>query len=222
MDDNIIKVIKEKFDALPKSIQEIIISTHYQDTLIEIGKQYRLNVEQMGILERETTLVMMGLTPTKDFEKELTRELKVDNVKGFQVTKDINEKIFLKIRELLKLMNTPAGEKPVLDEIEETEEINNGDENNDILKSAGIEIIPEKLELETASTYRDEGNLIENREDLLKKIEKPETIDPILTEKLSGSVKIGMVKTEHSLSNITPSSTPTSGPKIDPYREIPE
>jgi hypothetical protein len=233
MDDNITKIIKERFDTLPTMIQEVILSTHYEETLIEIGKQYNLNVEQLGILERETTLVMMGLTPTKDFETELTHELHVDKLKGAQIVKDINEKIFLKIRELLKLMNTPAGETP---SVEETEEIKNTD--TQILSKAGIEIIPEKLELTT------EERPLENREDMLKKIEKStapaeshstlkvsdsmsssepkEETHPMLAQKLSASFQTPIAKTEHTLNNLTSSNTPSATPKIDPYREIPE
>src|SRR3990167_11362864 len=100
MDENIKKIIKEKFDALPEGIQEIILSSNYEETLLIVGKQYQLNIEQLDILQRETTLVMMGLTPTKDFATELARELKIDAVKASQIVKDLNEKIFLKIREL--------------------------------------------------------------------------------------------------------------------------
>lgn len=193
MDDKTTRIIKEKFDALPESIQEVILSTNYEESLIEIGKKYNLNVGQLGILERETTLVMMGLTPTKDFEVELTRELNVDKMRGSQIVKDINEKVFLKIRDLLKLMNTPQGEEPSLEKTEAEKE-------HEILKSAGIEIIPEKLELDSPH--------------------------PVLTQKLSGFVKNEVVQTDHSMENIT-KETKTSGnradvPKIDPYREIPE
>ncbi|KKQ28017.1 MAG: hypothetical protein US45_C0055G0009 [Candidatus Nomurabacteria bacterium GW2011_GWA1_37_20] len=217
MDEDIIKTIKEKFDSLPESIQEMILSTHYQETLIEIGKQYQLNVEQLGILERETTLVMMGLTPTTNFEAELTRELHVDTVKGSQVVKDINEKIFLKIRELLKLMNTPVGETPSVEETENTQK-----NDTEVLNSAGIGIIPEKLELGTSEKPA------ENREDILEKIEKPEETHPILTQKLSTSVQIPTVKTEHTLQNLSSNdkenltTTTSNKPKIDPYREVPE
>src|SRR3989338_8064204 len=151
MDDNVKKIIKEKFDALPKAIQEMILSTHYEETLIEIGKQHNLNVELMGIMERETTLVMMGLTPTKDFEVELTRELHIDKLKGSQIVKDINEKIFLRIRELLKLMNTPKGEGPALEEKEKTQ---GGD--TQILNSAGIEIISDLQAAPSAQSMQTE------------------------------------------------------------------
>jgi len=51
---------------------------------------------------------------------------------------------------------------------------------------------------------------------------------PILTQKMSGSFQTTVVKTEHSLENITkvnpptPQSAPITKPAVDPYREIPE
>lgn len=201
MDEKTKKLVMERFDALPKSVQEVITSSNYQDTLIEIGKQFGLNVEQMGSLELETTLVMMGLNPVKDFEADLTRELNVEKEKGSQIVKDINEKVFLKIRDLLKLMNTPAGEEPDLEETEaptqsiavETQTTNKDeDENTQILNTAGIEIVPEKLEIAGAvkPTVPSSNPAIPP---------KPS----ILEQKLSAPVKTEAVKTEHSLNNLT-------------------
>jgi hypothetical protein len=225
MDDKTKKLIKERFDALPESIQEVITSSNYQDTLIEIGGRYSLNVEQLGSLELETTLVMMGMTPLADFETELTREVNVDKEKGTQIFKEVNEKVFLKIRELLKLMNTGELDEPLAEKnAEETQiKINRIDsimpkpetsattdteeekqKNEQVLKEHGIEIIPEKLELAGVPV-------------------KPS----ILAQKISTPVQMPIVKTEHSLENITKVNAPTPNtgftkPTIDPYREIPE
>ncbi|KKQ21375.1 MAG: hypothetical protein US33_C0003G0001, partial [Parcubacteria group bacterium GW2011_GWC1_36_9] len=90
-----------------------------------------------------------------------------------KIANDVNEKIFLKIRELLKLMNTPEGEIP-------------------------------SVEKTTEETH------------------------PILTQKLSTSVQIPTVKTEHTLQNLSSNdkenltTTTSNKPKIDPYREVPE
>jgi len=51
----------------------------------------------------------------------------------------------------------------------------------------------------------------------------------MLTQKLLSSIQIPTVKTEHTIENLTKTAIPqkqnvppTSGPKVDPYREIPE
>jgi len=46
MDENTIKIIQEKFDALPESIREMIMSSHYEDTLITVGQKNNLNVKK--------------------------------------------------------------------------------------------------------------------------------------------------------------------------------
>lgn len=197
MDEKTTKLIKERFDALPQSIQEVILSSHYEESLIEIGKQYSLNVEQLGILERETTMTMMGLIPTKDFEDELGHELNIDKLKVSQIVKDINEKIFLRIRDLLKLMNTPAGEEPSIEE-EQIVEITNKNVDQEIMKKAGIEIVePSPIS---------------------------KTPNPIFMQKMSKPFQIPMTKTEHSLENLSKTQTPeearvpivTPTPKIIP------
>ncbi len=249
MDEKTKQQIKERFNSLPESIQEIILSTHYQETLVEIGKQYNLNVEQLGMMEIETTMAMMGLTPVRDFEAELTREIKVDPAKGSQIVKDINEKIFLKIRDLLKLMNTPTGVEPSIDE--ETNSIK-------ILNSAGIEILPtQPVVTPSFSTTPD----AQKREETLEKIEKKETIithietpkltasnelmsgtlaptisainpiikpailttneiHPMITQKNTSVFQIPMVKTEHSLENISKTTIPAKPPQVSTTDKI--
>ncbi len=202
MDENTTKMIKERFDLLPESIQELIISSNYQDTLIEIGKKYQLNVEQLGMLEQETTLVMMGLTPTKDFETELTNELNVDKMKGNQIVTEINEKIFLTIRDLLKLMYTPEGEEPSVEE-----------EKGKSLETSSRTLLDKNIEEQPLE--------IESREEMLRKIENPPKTPSILEQKLSGSFQISPTETEHTIANMTKGSgeEKTTLPKVDPYRE---
>jgi hypothetical protein len=116
MDEKLEKIIKERFEALPESIQGIILSSNYEGTLLKISKKYNLRVEQMAALELVTTMVMMGITNPDNFQRELTKELGMDAEKGRLITKDINEEIFARIRDLLKLMNTPPGEEPRVEE----------------------------------------------------------------------------------------------------------
>jgi len=106
------------------------------------------------------------------------------------------------VNELIKEMNDRVFAKIKENLIKRTGE----KDDMQVLNSAGIEIIDENKK-EIKETH------------------------PIFAQKLSGSFQIPVVKTEHSLDNITkintinaptPQSTITSKPTIDPYREIPE
>ena len=187
--------------------------------------------EQLGDLELETELLLAGLTSPEDYPKELAKRLAISRADANELVNEMNDLVFKKIRgELIK--NTER-KKIFASRMKETE-------NNDteILNSAGIKIIPDRREqtkeLETGTVEEK----TENRENILKIIEKPDVSvesysepkkeEPysILAQKFSGSNQIPIVKTEHSLENLTPTSkgvgVGTKTSKIDPYREIPE
>jgi hypothetical protein len=96
-----------------------------------------------------------------------------------------------------------------------------GDEKKETLPIPDLPAVPSaqqmqagKLELSTpAKATPQEGN---------------NTIHPMLSQKMSGSFQMPIVKTEHTLENITKTNTPVPVdlkpkiPKVDPYREIPE
>ena len=231
---NVEQKLDARFKKLPKEIENIIKESNYQETLYNIAKEHNLTVLQMGSLETTVIDLIVGAIHPEEFENYLEKNLELPLETVRKIANDVNEKIFLKIRELLKLMNTPEGEIPSVEKT--TEETQNNE--TQVLNSAGVEIVPEKLELGTAEKPT------ENREDILEKIEKPETINkmtnyelqidnkeethPILAQKLSGSLQTGVVKTEHTLQNLSSNdkenltTTTSKKPKIDPYREVPE
>lgn len=84
---------------------------------------------------------------------------------------------------------------------------------------------------------QDDG--LETREEILKRLETPEISapHPLIAQKLSGPMKTSPVKTEHTLENLSPASSPAGAPEqkstppvppapkkyeVDPYREKPE
>jgi len=219
MDEKTVAMIKERFDSLPEMVQNVIVSSNYENSLIEIGKKYQLNVEQLGILEQETTFVMMGLSPIKDFENELTRELKIDQTKSNQIVTEINEKIFLNIRALLKLMYTPKGEEPSVEEEEEKNipKQKNTSENLNILEPR--EKMLEEIENVDLSKQKElsTGTTIPPAKGELGDLKETPSI---LTQKLSGSFQLPKVETEHFLNNLSKSSDEQKPklPKTDPYR----
>lgn len=193
MDEETKQMLAKRFEALPKSIQDLILSDYYQETLMGLGQKHQLNIEQLGIIEREVTMVLMGLINSSNFEGELTRELRVDKEKGRAITQDVSDKVFAKVRELLKLMNTPAGQEPTVEEdgnILKTTNIEPPsppktippapvappvilpNTNAQIFQSAGIEITP-ALSIDKRDAVVDK----KDREEMLRKIENPPVRD---------------------------------------------
>jgi hypothetical protein len=233
--------IQKKFESLPENLKWAIMAANVDDNLIEIGREQNLNVEQLGQLSLETHMEMFGFTHPDKFEESIKNSLKLPDKKIWAIVEAINEKILKGIRAKLGEKNDDEVEIPkppvktdTVDSVTSRQYItpqNTVEEkkNTQILSAHGIEIIPEKLELN-----------------------EKEKIHSILTQKLSSPVQIPSVKTEHSLENLTkvssiptipkapipmaPSSvmgtikptssgasnlSPSYSIKNDPYREIP-
>lgn len=226
MDENVKKALKERFDALPKTVQESILSSEYQNTLVEISKKYQMTVGQLAVLEQETTLVMMGLTGPDEFRNQLVQQLGIDQNKCDQVIADINERVFKKIRDLLKLMNTPEGESPDLADIDA-----------ETLKNSGIEIENTPAKTDAAAPTTPAASPLQSRANILNGIENPTSGKPsFVKEQLSGTFSLPKKETTYTPfapsaipnppiqpaqnGTVTPKSASSDAPVKDPYREI--
>jgi hypothetical protein len=226
------KVLDERFEKLPKEIQNAILESNYYEILYEIGGKYGLLISQIVELEVITTNIMLGIIQGGDFEETVKNKFKLPEEKTRGLVYEITERILKKIREKMEKIYYNKSESFV-----PTAEINK------VLNTAGIKIIKS---VPTPNTQTEEKT--ENRENILEGIEKPDILSeeknmpvpekleiasgektqPIFAQKLSTPVQSQTVKTEHTLENISKTeilstpSTNTEKPKIDPYREIPE
>ena len=201
---------------LSEDTLEAIAAVPWQAEILKMRETKGYSFEQLNDLEIETELLLCGLVAPADYPKELENRMKINKAQANELVLEMNTLVFSKIKEEL-IKRT---------ERKTTATSKNSEEKNDaqVLNTAGIEIVPEKLELGTAEQST------ESREEVLKKVEKPEptTVPPILAQKLSVSFQIPSVKTEHFLENITKTPPPTPAspkvekPLIDPYRELPE
>jgi hypothetical protein len=194
--------IQKKFESLPENLKWAIMAANVDDSIIAIGNEQNLNVEQMGQLSLETHMEMFGFTPPEKFEDSIKKSLGFPDEKTHAIAEAVNDKIFKEIREKI-------GESANVSTPEESEE-----DSDKVLNTAGIQIInddvnknlptPEKLEITG-------GKIV------------PPPAPSMMAQKLSAPVQTATVKTEHSLENITKTATPTTYPKNgDPYRLPPE
>jgi hypothetical protein len=153
--------------------------------------------------------VLCGLLNPRDYPKELENRMGISKIQTNELVNEMNKQVFSVIKgELIKISEKKSEfvKTPVQEEPHETTTEKN--KNAQILNTAGIEIIPEKLELGgrvPPSPSEGEGSGVRS----------------ILAQKLSAPVQTTTVKTDHSLPNITTPSTQNK-PARDPYREIPE
>ena len=228
MDPETEKIIKEQMEKLPAEIRNLFTDPGLGDKILNIGRKNGIiNIEQLGVFQTETNLMMLGLVHPDEYPKELKDRLKIDDIKVDNIINDINTQILSGIREKLKEVYNKVDE-PSKDEEEKPTE-----SREELLRK-----IPARSVFSTADAGGETPTILntEKPADMVSRLEsekelpepaKGEAAPSILEQKLSGSFQIPNVETEHTLNNISKdsgvSTKPKVGiPKVDPYREIPE
>ncbi len=242
---------------LPLETINAINAVDWKAAILGLRGKYGYTFEQLGDLELETELLLCGLVNSEDYPKELSKQMGISKSAADELVNEMNNVVFKRIRgelikntERKKIFANKSNFSPLLEgegtgggnsefkspprsDLDRStpppqggEEIPPPSTDTSILNTAGIEIVENKNLLPEVVPANVPTNI--NREDILKKIEKPEAVHPILAQKLSGSVQIPTIKTEHTLDNITKTPVPQSPsvkpkiPNVDPYREMPE
>ena len=132
------------------------------------------------MLQIETNLVMLGLVHPDEYRNELKGRLNIVDEKVDDIINELNKEILSEIREKLKEVYKTTNE--ISDDIWETEASTTAPvnkeigENAQILKSAGIEIMPTNLssiaELPAGKTTVPAITTPTNREEMIKKHRK--------------------------------------------------
>lgn len=108
--EEIKKAIIERFNSLQPEIQDLIISTNYEETLYSISQGHKLTDEQFSNLELNTTLVLLGNTHPSEYKNELTDILNTSQDEIEKIVSEVNEKILNKVLPIL-IQNFEEDEK---------------------------------------------------------------------------------------------------------------
>mgnify|MGYP001036694538 CR=1 FL=1 len=101
------ETIQEKVKNLPEKVKESFFSLETGRIIREVGQKHNLHVDQIGILADLIGQVLLGILPIGSFTHNLTRYLHLDSETAKFMAIELNEKIFLPIREDLKKINNP-------------------------------------------------------------------------------------------------------------------
>lgn len=96
------KILEEKFKQLPEEIQTALTSVEIAQAIKDISKKNGLRIDQESVLFDQTSYVLLGLMPSKDFVPEFMKETGVSNEAATAIGKDVNEKVFTQIKSLIR------------------------------------------------------------------------------------------------------------------------
>ncbi|MFA7000204.1 MAG: hypothetical protein WC241_03765 [Candidatus Paceibacterota bacterium] len=98
LDKNKVLVFDLRFTSLPKDIQESIAYSNWKEKLYNIARKYKINVEQMGILEDITVKVILNTIAGNQYEDAIRSKIDLGNDKIKEMVGEINENIFKDIK----------------------------------------------------------------------------------------------------------------------------
>jgi len=91
-----------RFINLPQSVRDAISLSDWQGSLLEIARENKLNIEQSGILEDITIKTMKNEISYSDYPSKISSELGLDKERASKIVSSVAEKIFDKIRTLMR------------------------------------------------------------------------------------------------------------------------
>lgn len=99
------ETILKRYESLPDDLKEALMGVSTADALYDIGRKANLNVEKIGALAEEVGLIILGFTPSANFISDLKTALGVNEEKASEIAGQVNERVFLPIRESLKRLH---------------------------------------------------------------------------------------------------------------------
>lgn len=102
---------REAFKKLPGDTRSAITSVETGEAIDQIGKRYKMHLDQVGELESEINLVMLGFKQANNLADNLRKKLQLSEEQVLEIAKEVDSQIFLKIRESLKKLHTQQEQK---------------------------------------------------------------------------------------------------------------
>lgn len=100
--EDIQKKIEARIDELPEAVRNAILSSEFIQHIQEVAQSFGLHVDQTQELADNTMLLMLGFFNEKEYRAELFESLEKDDAKAQKIAEDINIKVIMPIRDLLK------------------------------------------------------------------------------------------------------------------------
>ncbi len=108
--------MKAQWEKLPNEIRAAILATDLQEKLRAMARSRSLRVDEAGIVENETMLVLLGLEHPNDYVSNLERELHVSRDVAETIAKDVNENVFMPVHDAIIALHkkdaVPATDTP--------------------------------------------------------------------------------------------------------------
>jgi superoxide dismutase len=97
-DQQLQESLRERFEALPKVVQDAILSADVEKNMRNLAEQHKLHFDQWGSLEDEVMFTLLGMEPTEKLAENLQKQVNVSADVASALANDISHIVFEPIR----------------------------------------------------------------------------------------------------------------------------
>jgi hypothetical protein len=94
--------IQSRFEELPEDVRQAVQSADMASALQAVGATHGLHVDQLGSLEDEALLVMLGFANPAQFPDAIKNALKIDDAAARDIAREVSERLFVPIRNSMR------------------------------------------------------------------------------------------------------------------------
>ncbi len=175
MDLEFKKKIEERMEEIPKALADAIRASGWEKIVFDLGRKHSLHVDDIGELQNELILVLVGIVHPDEFRSIVVNEIGIPSSKADVLIEEMNTQINEKIKNALKQeIGEPESDEESLNESEQR-----------TMRSAGIELgsvsepeasVEEEIDVSLTSEPTQEANPI--RVNVAPSVSKPSGLAP--------------------------------------------
>ena len=94
--------LNERFQQLPKVVQNAIMSADVEKHLRGLAETHKLHLDQWQVLENEVMMTLLGFQNPEDLQGNIKTEVGVDDATAAALAADVSANVFQPIREELE------------------------------------------------------------------------------------------------------------------------
>ncbi len=102
MDTESKNIMQEQIKKLPKEVRDALASDEISAKIRTVGNTHHLHIDQIGTLEDEVILAMIGLSELADLPDQLVEQLSISKTDADALVNDINDTVFVPIQNSMK------------------------------------------------------------------------------------------------------------------------
>lgn len=107
-------ILLENYKVAPKAVQTFISSGALDKFIQETQAKYKLHIDVAGRLSNEILLVLLGVTDPNELPKNVLNEALISEADFASLFKDINDWVFLPIRQQIRKETAIEGRRGVM------------------------------------------------------------------------------------------------------------